>query len=179
MTRSFRKLSHQDFRRRVKTVDPAYYRWGESGTRRDTTVERPIGFSLLGFGWAYLVVTIANNRALIESSLQQGNLHADYHRYIFMGLAALLMISGILLMAHVYRFFTRSGGKRRNSGGLLVGALGAFVLVYTPAHVWSAGYNMLDGNSRSLVQVASATKSQIGSVNPMVDAIAFVTSVGK
>lgn len=176
MTRSFRKLTHQDFRRRVKTVDPSYYRWGVSGSRRDATVERPMGSALLGFGWAWLVVTIGNNKPLIESSLKQGSLHPDYHGYILGGLAVLLTISGVMLGLHILRYFTKSGGKKRNSGGILVGAFGAFVLIYTPAHVWNAGFNMLDGNSRSLVQVAS---SQPMSHQPFAKAIAFVSSVNE
>ncbi|WP_419409251.1 hypothetical protein [Primorskyibacter sp. 2E107] len=145
---------------------------------RDTTASRPIGSALLGFGWAYLVAAIANNRVLIEESLKQGNLHPDYHGYIFMGLAGLLAISGVMLMLHLLRYFTRSGGKKRNSGGLLVGALGALVLVYTPSSVWDTGWNMLDGNSRQLVQIASS-KTSVGSSKPMIDAIAFVNSIGQ
>ncbi|WGW02933.1 hypothetical protein [Tropicibacter oceani] len=178
MARTLRKQTHQDFRRRIKSVDPTFYRNGERGAMKDATAQRPIGSALLGFGWAYLVISVANNRTVIEQSLHQGNLHTDYHGYVLMALAALLAASGVMLLLHLVRYFTKTGGKKRNSGGLLVGALGALVLVYTPTSVWDAGFDMMDGNSRSFVQTASATMS--GAI-PSIDlgSVAFVSSQGR
>ncbi len=154
---SFRKQTRADFRRRIKRVDPAYYRWGESGAARDTTANRPLGSALTGFLWAYLVISVASNRAYLENSLNQGSLGAEYHDMIFAGLSVLLVLSFLALGLHILRFFIKRGGKRRNSGGMLVGALGAMVLVYTPADVWTTGYGMLDDNSRAMLLTASAT----------------------
>lgn len=178
MGRSFRKQDHTDFRRRVKTVDPVFYRWGEKGTRRDATVQRPIGSTILGFGWAYLIVAVANNRQLIESSLRQGNLTQDVQGCIMMVMAGLLAASGIMLLLHLFRYFAKGGAKRRNSGGLLIGALGALVLSYTPASVWNMGLQMMDGNSRAFVQTASSTVNDaIPGLN--LSGVAFVSSQGR
>lgn len=174
MARSFRKQDHTDFRRRVKTVDPVFYRWGEKGTRKDATVQRPMTSALLGFGWGYLVVAVANNRELIETSLRQGNLTRDIQGYIMMAMAGLLAASFVMLLLHLFRYVTKRGAKRRNSGGLLIGALGALVLSYTPASVWDFGLEMMDGNSRAFVQNAS-------DVIPGLDlsGVAFVSSQGR
>ena len=170
--------SRDDFRLRIKRVDPAFYRGGVGGALKDTTAPRPVGATLLGFGWAYLVIAIAGSRATSEQSLRQGTLPDQYHGYIFMTLAALLAISLVMLAVHVFRFVTKRGGKRTNSGGLLIGVLGALVLVYTPESVWNTGFQMMDGNSRSLLLTASAT---VGDVLPGVDfgAATLVSSFGK
>ena len=179
MMRTFRKQNHQDFRNRIKRVDPVFYRWGERGAIADATPHRPFGSLLMGFGWAYLVISVSNNRAVLESSLRQGSLPEQYHDMIFMGLAALLAMSLVMLAIHLFRFFAgRKGGKRRNSGALLTGVMGALMLIYTPASVWQTGFGMMDGNSRSFVMAASATMSE---VIPGVDlnSAVFVSSIGK
>ncbi|WP_121629770.1 hypothetical protein [Tropicibacter alexandrii] len=178
MQRTFRKLSHADFRQRVKVVDPAYYRWGDGANRVDHTRQRPVASALMGFGWAYLTITIANNREMIESSLQQGNLPVEYHSWVFSGLAAFMGITGVMLALHLARYLLKSGGKKRNSGGILLGALGAMILVYTPASVWQTGMGMLDDNSRGLMMQASATVEE---VLPNVDfgKVTFVSSQGR
>ncbi|KUF11599.1 hypothetical protein [Pseudoponticoccus marisrubri] len=157
MTTAYRKLSRADFRQRVRRVDPGYHYLGQTGRPPQKKRQRPLVACLLGFGWAYLVISVGANRAFIESSLQAGSLPAEYHGAIFGGLAMLMAASGVMLLIHLFRFVARTGGRRANSGGLLAGALGAAVLVYTPPGVWSAGYQMLDGNSRSLLQTASST----------------------
>ncbi|CUH77630.1 hypothetical protein [Tropicibacter naphthalenivorans] len=178
MAHLIRKQTHTDFRRRVKTVDPRFYRWGERGTVRDLTPQRPVGSALMGFGWAYLVISVSNNRDHIAASLKQGNLPAQYHDWIFAGLAVLLAVSGVMLALHVFRYLFKNGGKRKNSGGLLIGALGALVLIYTPSTVWTTGFGMLDSNSQGLMMQASAT---VGDVLPGVDfgKVTFVSSNGR
>ena len=156
MNRLIRKQTHRDFRSRVKRVDPAFYRWGERANLRDATVKRPFGSVLGGFLCAYVVIAVANNRSYLESSLRQCNLSADVQGWIQAGLAALLAVSGIMLFLHLLRFFLKSGAKKQNSGALLMGVLGAMMLVYTPASVWQTGYGMLDNNSRSMLLTASA-----------------------
>ncbi|MFZ7093655.1 hypothetical protein [Primorskyibacter sp. 2E233] len=178
MTRTLTKQTHQDFQRRIKSIDPTFYRTGERGVVKDVTTSRPIGSALLGFGWAYIVVSVANNRGVIEGSLRQGSLPDHYHAYILMVLAALLAASCVMLLMHLFRFLTKSGGKKRNSGGMLVGVLGAMVLVYTPTSVWEAGFNMMDGNSRAFVQTASATMSDaLPGIN--FGNVSFVSSQGR
>ncbi|MDJ0822801.1 MAG: hypothetical protein QNJ09_13450 [Paracoccaceae bacterium] len=170
---------HTDFRRRVKAVDPKYYHWGERGAKPDATKSRPVLFAMMGFAWAYLVISVSRNKTLLEESLAQGSLTDQMQSNIVMVLAALLAASGVLLMLHLGRFFLKKGGKSRNSGGLLVGALGALMLVYTPPSVFQAGYSMLDTNSRTLLMAAhnTVTDTVKGSV-PTVDFgnVAFVSS---
>lgn len=173
-----RQPRHADFRARVKRVDPVFYRWGERGSMRDATVKRPFGSVLMGFGWAYLVVAVGTNRGLLESSLRQGTLSAETQNWVLMGLASLLAISGVMLCIHLFRYFFHSGGKKQNSGAMLIGVLGALVLVYTPDSVWNTGLGMMDNNSRSMLLTASATFED---ALPGVDlgAVAFVSSIGK
>ena len=178
MPDTFKNQTRKEFRQRIRRVDPVYYRWGESGALADATARRPIASVLVGFGWAYLVIAVSSNRTLIESSLRQGNLPDHLHGYVFMGLAALLTVSVVMLGLHLFRFFFKQGGKRANSGGMLIGVLGAMMLVYTPASVWDTSFRMLDGNSRSLLLSASAT---VGDVIPGIDLsdIALVSSQGR
>lgn len=178
MRGTFKTRNHGDFRRRVKRVDPVFYRWGERGSARDTTVKRPFGAVLLGFFWAYLVISVGRNRATLEQSLGQGSLSADVQSWIMAGLAALLAVSVVMLALHLFRYFVQNGGKKHNSGALLVGVLGALVLVYTPASVWNTGFGMLDDNSRNLLLTASST---VEDALPGVDfgSVAFVSSTGQ
>ncbi len=170
---------HREFRRRIKAVDPRFYHLGTSRGRTDTTPSRPTLFAMLGFGWAYLVISISRNKTLLEQSLSQGSLSDEMQSNIVMALAALLAVSGIMLALHLMRFFLKKGGKSRNSGGLLFGALGALMLVYTPPSVFHAGFGMLDDNSRNLLLAAhnTVTDTMNGAV-PNVDFgnVVFVSS---
>lgn len=156
-----------------------FHRFGERGALADATPSRPFGALLMGFGWAYLVVSISNNRDVLETSLAQGSLPDRLHGYVFMILAGLLAMSVIMLALHVFRFLTmRKGGKKKNSGALLMGVLGALTLTYTPASVWQTGFGMMDVNSRSFVIAASDT---VKDAIPEVDFgnVAFASSIGK
>ncbi len=169
---------YSDFRRRVKRVDPAFYRWGEGARLKDATASRPTASALAGFAWAYVVISVGSNRQLLEASLREGNLSAAAQEKIMMGLGALLMASIMLFALHAVRYWLGNGGKKRNSGGLLVGALGALVLVYTPASVWQTGFGMMDDNSQSMFLTAQATLSD---ALPGVDlgSVSFVSSSGR
>ena len=175
----FRKQTHQDFRRRIKRVDPVFFRWGERGAIADATPHRPFGSLLMGFAGAYLVISVASNRNHLESSLAKGSLSQEIQGYIMMGLAALLAMSLVMLTIHVFRFLgARRGGKKKNSGAVLTGILGALMLIYTPTSVWQAGFGMMDANSRSIVMAAS---SSVGEMLPGVDiaSAVFVSSVNE
>ena len=178
MSRLYRKQTHKDFRARIKRVDPSFHRWGEGAGLRDTTVKRPVASVLTGFAWAYLVIAIASNRAHVEASLSRGTLSETLQSSVMAGLAALLAISGVMFCLHLYRYLFQSAGKKQNSGAMLIGVLGALVLVYTPDDVWRTGAGMIDNNSRTLLLTASAG---VGDVLPGVDftSVAFVSSLGK
>lgn len=177
MVRNVRNQTHRDFRLRVKRVDPVFYRWGERGALRDATIERPVGSALAGFFWSYVVVSVARNRDHLEDSLAQGSLDVEIQTWILNGLAALLAVSVVMLLVHAYRFLFLQGGKRKNSGGMLMGLMGTLVLVYTPASVWQTGYGMLDDRTRTFVTAAAETTSP--RLKGFDDGIAFVSSIGK
>lgn len=168
---TFRKQTQQDFQQRVKRIDPHYHAHG-SAKRTAQRPSRPVLSLLLGFGWATLLVTVARNRSQIEDSLLQGTLPAQYHDYVFYMLAGLLAISAVLLAGHLVRFIVPRGARhgRRNSGGLLAGAVAAAVLAYTPADVFDTGLGLLHENSGTLIQAAA------GSANVDLASITFVSS---
>ncbi len=170
---TFRKMTQQDFKARVSRIDPEFSRHGEV-KKSFSSPARPIMSLIMGFGWAYLVISVARNRGHIENSLLQGNLPAEYHDYVFFMLAALLAVSAVMLGIHLFRFLMarRASTNKCNSGGLLAGALAAGALVYTPASVFDAGLGMIDQNSRSLLVAASST------ANIDLASIAFVSSNG-
>ncbi len=156
MLRTTSKLTHRDFRHRIRRVDPHFYRTGNC-VNQDARKTRPIGATLLGFGWAYLIVSLSTNRPVIEASLRQGAIDPQYHDWIMAGLASLIAVSFIMLGTHVFRFLFQNGARRTNSGGLLIGCSVALVMIYTPPEVWQAGFQMMDENSQAFIQSASAS----------------------
>jgi hypothetical protein len=151
---AFGKLDHVDFGRRVKRVDPRFHRMGDRAYAKDTTKPNAVGAALIGFGWAYIVAAIGSNRAHIEASLGQGALSAQTQYWIVSVLAALLAASLVMLAVHLVRVFLTKGARRKNSRALLVGALAAFCLFYTPQVVWTTGFGMLDGHSQDFLASA-------------------------
>ncbi|MDO6587876.1 hypothetical protein Q4543_20390 [Salipiger sp. 1_MG-2023] len=172
---AFRKMTQDDFQARIKRVDPCYV---QASRRPEATTppapSRPFVSLLLGFGWAFVCLSVARNRDSIETSLLRGKLDTQYHDYIFYGLAALLAISAVMLAMHLlrYLFACTRGATKGNSGGLLFGAMLAAGFVYTPDSVFEAAFGLLDTNSRSLI-VAAADKMPVDLGN-----IAFVSSSG-
>ncbi len=177
MIGTFRKLSHADFRLRVARVDPRFARLGEAAYAKDATPSRPFAMTLVGFGWIYMVSSISNRRDHIATSLRQGSLPEHYHDWIFGGLAVLLAASVVLLLLHVLRYSYKTGAKKKNSGGILMGALVALTLFYTPASVWDMGFGMLDGNSQQVILAANTAFEQTFP-NLTLDNVAFVSSQG-
>ncbi|KMK67526.1 hypothetical protein [Puniceibacterium sp. IMCC21224] len=157
MKYAFRKQSKTDFNDRLRRLNSSHGSAGSYRQGADTNSARPILFTLLGFAWFYTVITVAERKSHLKLSLVQGNLPAQYHDMIMAGLGALLAVSGVMLVLHLVRYLMKRGAKRSNSGGILVGALVAATLVYTPPSVFEAGFGMLDSNSRSLIMAASST----------------------
>ena len=155
---TFRKLTQQDFKARVGRVDASVSRRG-AATTTFSSPARPLVSLILGFGWAYLVIAVSRNRGHIEHSLLQGSLPAEYHDHVLFMLAGLLAMSAVMLGLHLFRFLMarRTSAGKRNSGGLLAGALAAGALVYTPPSVFDAGLGLIDENSRALFTAASST----------------------
>lgn len=172
---AFRKLDKDDFSARVRRIDPHYARTGGQTSAKGE--ERPFLSMIGGFFWAYLVISIAHNHDYIENSLRQGNLPQHMHVWVFGGLAALLAISGVFLLLHLGRWIMRRDAAKRNSGGLLMGALAAGVLVYTPASVYEAGLGMMDDRSRNILLAASGSVSESLSQVEF-NTVAFVSSQG-
>ncbi|MBP0482864.1 hypothetical protein [Sagittula salina] len=172
-----KKLTHADFRTRVARVDPRFARMGHAAYARDATPAKPFGMALLGFGWFYLVVSVAYRRDHIAASLRQGSLPDEYHGWIMHGLAVLLAASMVMLCMHLMRYMSKTGGKRKNSGGILTGGMLALTLFNTPPGIWQMGFGMLDGNSQTAILTASAA---FGDTIPglQLDKIASVASNG-
>lgn len=175
---AYRKQTRDDFTRRIRALDGGQNGGLLSGQGKDTTEKRPLVSLIMGFSWFYIVVTIATNRDKIEASLAQGSLPAEYHSMVFSGLAALLTVSGVYLLIHLFRLFTRAGAKRANSTGLVSGAALAVALIYTPPSVVEAGLGMIDENSRSILTAAQET---VRETVPGVDfgSITLVSSTGQ
>jgi hypothetical protein len=175
---SFRKQNQRDFNARVKRLDPGFAGAAFLSNGKDMTTARPVLWTLTGFAWFYLVISISNNKSSIRESLLQGSLPQQHHDLVLAALSGLLAVSGVMFLLHVVRFVMKQGPKRSNSCGILTGALAAAALVYTPPSVLSAGFGMLDQNSQSLLMAAHSTvKSSVPGVDW--DKIALVSSLGK
>lgn len=174
---AFRKQNHGDFSRRVNQIDPQSFRKGIFGCSHDTAKPHVVGAALLGFGWAYMAAAIGGNRNHIEAALRQGNLSSEAQHWIISALAAALAASLVMLSAHVLRAVVTGGARRKNSRGLLLGAMLAFALFYTPDVVWQTGFGMLDGRSQDFLQAASdMVESTFTGLN--IDQISFTSSRG-
>lgn len=175
---AFTKQTQGDFQARLKRVDPAFARHGHAAYAKNETPTRPVFWTLAGFGWFYLVISVARNKSYIRDSLAQGSLPSHYHDAIFAALAAILAVSAVILILHIVSFFAKRGPKRSNSRGILIGALAAGALVYTPPSVLQTGFGMLDPNAQSLLLAAhSGVKKSVPGVDW--DNIALVSSYGK
>lgn len=155
MLTAARKQSHAEFSARVARVNRNFVKRG--GYRRPPRPGQPIASTLMGFGWIYVVIAVAVNRETIEASLRQGSLPLDYHGYILGALTALLAASTVLLAMHLLRCVSCRGPARSNSRAILLGALGAMALVFTPDAVWQTGAAMLDTRSMDVLTFAGKT----------------------
>lgn len=174
---ALKKQTRRDFDARLRRLDPDAAQ-GTEDKRSHSVTRRPIVSLFAGFGWIYLVITVARNRTAISDSLVEGSLPNHYHIWIFAGLAVLLAVSGVMLLTHMARVLFKDGAKRSNSRGVLLGAVAAGGLIYTPPAVVEAGFTMLDTNSRALLRAAH---SQVKSTVPGVDRsqITMVSAYGK
>ncbi|WP_353475128.1 hypothetical protein PVT71_16345 [Salipiger sp. H15] len=170
-------MTHADFEARVRRIDPQFARYGASdaGTAARTS-KRPLVSGILGFAWAGVVIAIARNQQVIETSLLQGNLPREYHVYVFGTLAALLAVSGVMAMMHLLRVVSRRGSARGNSAGILAGISAAVMLSMVPAETFEAGLGLLDANSRNLIASASNSVRTTGGLD--ISGTTFVSSLG-
>ncbi len=173
----FRKQDHGDFAARVRRIDPSYFRMGALAYAKDTTKERAFGACALGFLWAYLVAAIGTNRSVLEDGLRQSALSADAQYWVISALAAVLAASLVMIALHLVRFLVTKGARRKNSRSLLIGAILAFGLFYTPDIVWQTGYGMLDGHSQDFLANAGDMVEQTFP-GLRIDNIAFTSSGG-
>lgn len=174
---NFRKQDHGDFAARVKRIDPGFYRMGDQAYAKDTTKEHVFGAMAIGFGWAYIVAAIGTNRTILEESLRQSALSSQAQDWVISALAALLAASLVMIALHLVRFALTKGPRRKNSRSLLIGAMLAFGLFYTPDVVWQTGYGMLDGHSQDfLASAGDMVEQSFPSLS--IDRIAFTSSGG-
>ncbi|MBE9636442.1 hypothetical protein [Salipiger mangrovisoli] len=172
-----RKVTHADFEARVRRIDPQFATQGAAvaGTPARTS-KRPLVSGLCGFLWAGVVIAVARNQPAIEASLLQGSLPEQYHVYIFGAIAALLAVSGVMVMMHLLRVVSRRGSARSNSAGLLAGIAAAAVMSLIPAHVYETGLGLLDENSRDMI--VSASNSVRATSGLDIRGATFVTALG-
>lgn len=178
MMRTFRKQTRQDFRGRVKRIDPKFYRMGDRAYAKDKTPRRRLLSVLTGFGWAYVVMAVATNKDQVAAALAQQGVPAVHHGTVFIGLAVLVAVSCVLIGVHGLRFMLHHGNRGRNSGGLLAGALAAVTLFHAPTALWQTGFGLMDNHSQTLLQTAStAIEKQFPGVG--IGTLTFVSSSGR
>lgn len=150
MKRNVRKLGQQDFRDRLQRVDGHFARHGYAKTIVRNRNERPWLWTVIGFIWIFLVVSIAENRDYLEASLAQGSLQAEFRDYIFYALTGLVMVSVVALGFHLLRFLFKRRDFRGASGSILAGALGAVMLTQAPPTLLKDSANAVFGTGQVL-----------------------------
>ncbi|SDI08881.1 hypothetical protein [Alloyangia pacifica] len=172
-----RKVTHADFEARVRRIDPQFSRLGarDAGAIARPS-KRPIISGIFGFLWAGMVIAVARNQAAIETSLLKGSLPQEYHVYIFGTLAALLAVSGVMVIMHLLRVVSRRGTARSNSAGILVGIAAAAMMSMVPAQTYEAGLGLLNENSRGLIETASNSVRGSGGLD--IRGATFVSALG-
>ena len=176
MLRTIKKQTHRDFRHRIRRVDPHFYRTGNC-VQHDARVSRPVGAAVLGFAWAYLIVSLSQNRSVLETSLQQGNLPEHLHMWIMGGLASFIIVSLVVYGAHLLRFLFQSGARRMNSGSILLGSMAALMMIFIPPEAWKAAFEMLDENSQAII-IAASDSMEIDLPDVTLTDVALVSSRG-
>ena len=172
-----RKMTNADFEARIRRIDPEFARYGASDASKVArTSKRPIVSGIAGFLWAGVVIAVAQNQQTIEASLLQGSLPREYHVYVFGALAALLAVSGVMVMMHLLRMVSRRGSARSNSAGILVGIVAATVMSMIPSQTYVAGLGLLNENSRNVI--ASAGTSVRATAGLDIRATTFASSLG-
>ncbi|APX24209.1 MAG: hypothetical protein CML50_15465 [Rhodobacteraceae bacterium] len=159
---AFRKMTHDDFTARLHRLS-AQNGATPANNHGTAQVQHPYLMMMAGFIWAYFMFSVARKRDHIEISLRQGDLPERYHDYVIYGLAALLAVSAVMLALHLVRFLIARRRARRGtpSGRLLVGAIAAAALFYTPASVYETAFGLLDGNAQAMILSASESVSTV------------------
>lgn len=155
MKRNVRKLGKQDFQERLQRVDGHFAKHGYAQTIVRNRNERPYLWTIIGFIWIFFVVSIAENRAYLETSLAQGSLPAAFRDYVFYALTGLVVISVVALGFHLLRFLFKKPDFRGASGSLLAGALGAVMLTQLPPALLQDSANAVFGTGQVLAGMVS------------------------
>jgi hypothetical protein len=160
MIRTTKKQTKADFQRRVKSVDPAFARFGDAAHARDTRKHRPFLSLMAGGIWVYLMAWTMTSYDQIKYSLTLGNIDPSHHGYVFAALAFFLIISLVAILGHAYRFAFRKGASKSNSGRLLTGAICGLAVFYTPSSVWQNSMDLAQQDPQVLFTLASAKVNQ-------------------
>ncbi|WP_226623778.1 hypothetical protein [Alloyangia pacifica] len=148
-------MTHADFEARIRRIDPQFAKHGGSEAATSRASTRPLVSGLFGFAWAGVIIAVARNQDSLKSSLLQGSLPSEYHVYVLGAVAALLAVSGVLVMMHLLRAIGGRGTARGNSAGVLTGIAAAVTLSMIPAQTYEAGLGLLNENSRAMLVSAS------------------------
>lgn len=156
MKKPARKLTHHDFRKRIKRVDSVFYATGQSASLSQSE-SHPLKSAFKGFGWAYVILLVSQNRPALETLLSERALSAQHQTWVVAAAAVAITVSLIMVAVHLLRALLQKGAQRSNSSGLLVGTGLALALSYTPASVWDAGSELFEGHLRGAVLSANAS----------------------
>lgn len=156
MERRIRNLTRSDFDNRISRIqrDAGGRGSGGSAPRKG----HPILGGLLGFGWFYLLVTLALRKPEIADSLVRGTLSPQQQSMIVTALAVLMAGSAVVLALHLFRFIAR---RRSTSGGLVLGGVAAIGIALLPPAMLDAGHEALEDNARSLIGTAKLSVSEL------------------
>ncbi|MCE0507164.1 hypothetical protein LR948_17480 [Roseivivax sp. GX 12232] len=155
MQRRFRKLDQADFRARVTRLDPHYARHGVSRARPRAQSERPALWAMLGFSLSLCLTALVQNRAAISESLAQGSLGADHRLWLLGGVTALAIYGVLRLAAFALQCLFAKRARRGAPGGLVVGALGALLVLQVPSETYRAGLALLGAEGDRIARDAS------------------------
>ncbi len=177
MKRCVRKLGKQDFHVRVGRVDWYFAKNGYAKAIIRNRNERPVMWAFAAFIWILFVISIAENRTYLETSLVQGSLPAEMHGWVFYALGGLIMISAVTLGFHFVRYVFKPREFRGASGSVLVGALGAILLNQAPPDLLQDGFSALTGTSQLLAAAMGDGARDVTGLN--ISSVRFVSDLGR
>ncbi|WP_238366094.1 hypothetical protein [Mesobacterium pallidum] len=149
MARTVHTLGRDDFKARIRRIERRTF---VPPSARNTHRKRNI---LLGFGWAYAVLTLGGRAEQIKDSIKASAIPIELHSPFVALLASFAVVSMVMFAVHVLRL--GSAAHKGRSGPLVSGATVAIGLVLTPPSVVDYGYGLLDDNTRTILEETSAS----------------------
>lgn len=149
MARTVHTLGRNDFKARINRIQRRSF---VEPLRRRPRRKRNL---LLGFGWAYAVLTLGGRSDHIKDSISASPIPIELHTPFVALLASFAVVSVVMFGVHILRLANATHHAR--SGPLVSGATLAIALVMTPDSVIDYGYDLLDDNTRTIIEETSAS----------------------